>query len=318
MSCMDELEQDFLDAALNYLKSRAPESAQSLENQLSRLEGMAEMFHSFPSMVKAGQQANIDLVDVLCQVNSGMSTFSLPMRAILGDAFLAAKIKLFQAFRERLKDEGQHAPQGLIHTADHEAGQSIYTMLLAALLWDLIRNKHVELPTRQRAALQLVNLWEAPDQLEVDDMFPILELVWRARNRVDVVYGSMAGLSEFFQLMRQDCPPFFTSYFTRDDINPDEDAAFQEFLFGLPQEELGKLRSALAEEALQVIDKRSAKDILGHQPSEPNTAEGLYASYRRRQRACQLRRMADMPGPKQTAEGFLILYLLEHPEANRI
>ena len=90
------------------------------------------------------------------------------------------------------------------------------------------------------------------------------------------------------------------------------------FLFGLPQAELDRLRQAMAREALHVIDRRTAKDILKHDHPDPDTPEGLYASYRRRQRACQLRRLGGTSGPKQTAEGYLLLYLLEHPEAAQL
>ena len=124
MSCMDEMEQAFLDDAISYLKTAAPESATELEHDLSRVEGMATMFHSFPSILdeKTGDSRKPYLVDILCQVDAGMSAFSLPMRAVLGDAFLTAKIKLFQAFRDALQSKNGGAPHKLVACADREAG----------------------------------------------------------------------------------------------------------------------------------------------------------------------------------------------------
>jgi hypothetical protein len=254
-------------------------------------------------------------VATLCQVDSGMSSFSLPMRAVLGDAFLVAKAQLFQAFRDQLALHRAFAPPGLVEAGDRAVAQTIYTMLLAELLWDLVRNRGLLLDVRQRVATELVRLWESPEKLKVADFFPVLEAVWRARNRVNVVYGTLAGVSELFQLVREECPPLFVSFFTRDEVSKQEEDAFQEFLFGLPQEELRRLQDAMEEKGLEVIDRKFAEETLQSSAAlQDRTPEALYASYRRRQSACQLRRLVGAPGPQNTAETYLILHLLETPQ----
>lgn len=320
MGCMDEKEDAFLSRTLSFLRDHEPDAVPILEGHLSRVEGMAVMAHSFPSLLGKGQLSGRDdeysLVDTLCQVDSGMSSFSLPIRAVMGDAFLTAKIQLFQTFRTALSRHGDRAPLDLLADAEREVSQGVYTMLLAAILWDLVRNKGLRFETRQRAATELVRLWESPDALEVDDFFPVLEAAWRARNRIHVVYGSLIGTTEFFQLIREDCPNQFVSFFTRQDVSASENAAFREFLFGLPQEELERLQEAMRRSGMEAIDEQFAEDILKPGAAlQAKTAEALYASYRRRQRAAQLRRLVGIPGPRETAEAYLILHLLENPEA---
>lgn len=318
MECLDEAERALVTAALDVLRGCDPDAAKALEADLARLDGMATVANGFPSMLAdartAAARGSKTLVSTLCQVDSGMSNFSLPIRAVLGDAFLVAKAQLFQAFRDRVSLHAAAAPPGLVESADREVAQTIYTMLLAELLWDLVRNRALDLALRQRAATELVRLWESPDRLEVDDFFPVLEAVWRARNRVTVVYGTLAGVAELFQLVREDCPPLLVSFFTRAEVSPDEEDAFQEFLFGLPQEELRRLQDAMADRGLKVIDKKFAEETLqGAAGLQGKTPEALYASYRRRQSACQLRRLTGAPGPQNTAESYLMLHLLGHP-----
>lgn len=315
MDCLDEPERAVIEATLDFLRSADPDAARALEGDLQRLVGMSAVARGFPSMLgqaRPGAKGARSLVATLCQVDSGMSSFSLPMRAVLGDAFLVAKAQVFQAFRDQLSLHQAYAPAGLVAATDREVAKTVYTMLLAELLWDLVRNRGQKLEVRQRVATEIVRLWESPDQLGVDDFFPVLEAVWQARNRVSVVYGTLAGVSELFQLVRGDCPPLFVSFFTRDEVSRQEEEAFQEFLFGLPKEELRRLQDAMIEKGLEVIDKKFAAETLQSSPAlQERTPEAMYASYRRRQSACQLRRLVGAPGPQNTAETYLILHLLE-------
>jgi hypothetical protein len=232
----------------------------------------------------------------------------------MGDAFLKAKAQFLFALRDALRLHEAEAPVSLLADAGHEVAQTVYTLLLAELFWDLVRDQTISLATRQRAATQLVTLWESPDKLEVDDFFPVLEAVWDARNRIQVVYGTLAGTSELFQLVRQDCPESFVSFFRRDDVSDDELAAFQEFLFGLPKEELQRLEEAMVNRGLHVINREFAEDTLLHALHD-RTPEALFASYRRRQSASKHRRLLGAPGPQHTAESYLILHTLEQPAA---
>lgn len=323
---MDAEENVFIEKTLEFLRKQDSENAKILETEFAKVVDVANMANNFPSLLaEASKRARLarpqNLVDILCQVDAGMSSLNLPIRAVMGDAFIKAKVQLFQSFYQILLQYEDVAPEGLVTAAEREMSQSIYTRLLSEILWDLIRNQEVVLDIRQRAAMELVRLWEQPDQLEVDDIFPVLESTWRARNRINVNYGSLVGVSEFFQLVSQDCPTTFYSFFTRQDVSPEEKEAFQEFLFGLPQEELQKLRDAMQEKGINAIDRKFADDILKTSTTKQSiqmqekTPEAFYASYRRRQRASQLRRLVGAPGSHTTAEAYLIMYLLKNPSS---
>jgi len=317
MECMDTLEARFITNALEFISKRTPETSKALEAQLARATSVAKMAASFPSLLDspAGAVAGDSphsLVQILCQVEPGMSSLNLPIKAVMGDAFLTAKIQVFQAFRKALLKQTD-APERLLEAANREVAQSLQTRLLAELLWDLVRDQEIPLDQRQVAAKELVRLWESPDTLEVDDFFPVIEAAWKARNRIKVTYGSLVGVTEFYQLIREHCPPMFVSYFTRNDVSEDENMAFQEFLFGLSHEDLSRLRKAMAEQGLNVIDRKFAQDTLklSERAATGQSPEALYISYRKRQKATQLRRLTGLPGPRYTAEAYLILHLLE-------
>lgn len=314
MECMDPAERELIERSVALLRPSDPDGAAEVEADLARIDGIAAVVNRFPSMLKEDPRKpkkRASLVNTLCQIDSGMSSFNLPMRAVMSDAFLRAKVQFFQTLWAALRQKGD-APTDLLSRAQHEAAQTVHTMLVAELLWDMIRDQTVRLEARQRAATQLCTLWESPDKTEIDDLFPVLEAVWGARNRMDVAYGTLAGVSELFQLVRQDCPPYFVSFFTREDVSDEEHAAFQEFLFGLPKEELLRLEEAMEEKGLHVIDREFAEDTLLHALHE-RTPEALYASYRRRQGASKLRRLLGAPGPRRTAESYLVLHMLEQP-----
>lgn len=313
MTCMDDEERDLITKALSFLGERDPDTQTRLQEELGRVDSMATMANSFPSLLESGQAHRDRLVDSLCQVDSGMSAFSLPIRAVMGDAFLTAKIQLLMNLRKALQESGDEVPPALTAAANHEVAQSIYTMLLSTLLWDVVRHRELPEETRFKAALELVYMWEKPTSLEIDDFFPMLEAAWQARNKITVIYGTLVGASEFFQLIRANCPERFTEYFTRDDIPPEEYEAFQEFLFGLPQEELTRLKQAMKEKGVNAISSGAAKGIVKNMNTQDeHTPEALFASYRRRIRAAKLRRLIGAPGPRQTAEGYMMLQLLTH------
>lgn len=320
MTCLDRSARTLIQRALEFLRRRDMEGAGALEAEYARVDGISTMARNFPSLMpglsdERAVSSPSRLVKVLCTIDTGMSSLHMPVRAVMGGAVLTGKVQLFLSLHQKLRAlPADSVPSDLLEAADKEMSQSIHMMLLAGLLWDLVRNRENRAEIRERAATELVRLWEDPDQLHVADFFPVLEAVWQARNRVKVTYGSLMGVTEFFQLVREECPALFISFFTRDDISPEESAAFQEFLFGIPHEELNRLRKAMDEKGIRSIDRKFAEDTLklsNSEKYEEGAPQALYASHRRRQRAAELRRLTGFPGPRNTAEAYLILHLLE-------
>ena len=144
----------------------------------------------------------------------------------------------------------------------------------------------------------------------------ILESAWHARNRITSDFGCLVGATELFRLVCEDCNPQVLEFFSRDDLSPDESAAFEEFLFNMTWEELGTLRKTMRDQGTAAVTPAWASKVLGRsidalEHSREIDPMALYRSYNRRQLAADFRLMAGAPGPRRTAEGYLMVALLD-------
>ena len=210
-----------------------------------------------------------------------------------------------------------NAPAALRITHDlrEELAQSIYTLLGEELFLALLRKPDVSRRTKQRAADQLITVWDDA-ALEIDDFAPLLESAWHARNRINSAYGTLLGATETFRLVTEDCRPEVLEFFGRDGMSADESAAFEEFLFNMTSEELATLRRAMQQQHLSAASPAWAAQVLDRQIEELEHSReidpmALYRSYQRRQLAADFRLMSNSPGPRRTAEGYLMVYLLD-------
>ena len=135
----------------------------------------------------------------------------------------------------------------MTHELREEVAQSIYTLLAEELFLALLRKPDVARRTKQRAADQLITIWDDA-ALEIDDFAPLLESAWHARNRINTAYGTLLGATETFRLVTEDCSPEVLEFFGRDGMSADESAAFEEFLFNMTSEELATLRRAMQQQ----------------------------------------------------------------------
>jgi hypothetical protein len=134
------------------------------------------------------------------------------------------------------------------------------------------------------------------------------------RGKVRAIFGSLIGVTEVFSLIQEECESGFVNYFAREHVTADESDAFREFLFGLSYEELEQLRQYMTDHQLSVITPEQVGALL-HNPvlpphlGDPNP-EQIYNSYRRRCIRADYRSIAGTPGPRKTAEGYIMEALL--------
>ncbi|MEO8548566.1 MAG: hypothetical protein ABI678_01275, partial [Kofleriaceae bacterium] len=88
--------------------------------------------------------------------------------------FLRGFVKATSALRDVA------AAARMTHELREEVAQSIYTLLAEELLLALLRKPDVTRRTKQRAADQLITIWDDA-ALEIDDFAPLLESAWHAR-----------------------------------------------------------------------------------------------------------------------------------------
>jgi hypothetical protein len=84
----------------------------------------------------------------------------------------------------------------------------------------------------------------------------------------------------------------------------------------MTHEELGTLRKAMQENNVKTVNTKWAAGVLGRNFEELEHSQqvdpmALYRSYQRRQLATDFRLLAGAPGPRRTAEAYLMVYLLD-------
>ncbi len=331
----DTEENRVVQSALNLLHVHCPNDADLLQWKIGQLQLLNANVASCQSLelseTLGGQERNLaSLVTHLTQSDGLAGDLDLPIKATLQRTFLLAKIQLFRAFVTATSgiadasissSEGTSAEEFATITTDlrEELAQSIYTQMAEDLLLALLRKPCIEVHIKERAAQLLIQIWDNAT-LEIDDFCPFLEAAWHARNRVHPGLGCLLGTTEYFRLVAEDCPDQFLDFFARDGVSEVENQAFTEFLFGLTWEELETLRSELKAQKIDVCDEQWAAGVLGrpieHDCDDADNIDpiALYRSYMRRQLAADFRIRSGTPGPRRTAESYLMIYLLDRDE----
>jgi hypothetical protein len=133
------------------------------------------------------------------------------------------------------------------------------------------------------------------------------------RNRMRPVLGTMRGTHELFRLVSEVRDDRFFSYF-EDNVMPDEEVqAFEEFLFDISHEEINRLRAYLTERGASILSTDEARHVLGrgHESWMPQGGpQALYTSYKKRKIKAHYRALTSAPGPRKTAEEFVMTAFL--------
>lgn len=320
----DEAESELVARSLIALAQISPNDADILSGLMKQLADLNEIIWQIPSLRTPSTLGNRHrdyetLIAHLCRSDGLEGDLELPVKATLQRTFLMSKIQFLRAFvtatnalRERTADL-----RSLNIQLREELAQSIYTLMAEDLLLALLRKPNIAARIKRHAAEELCKIWDNAT-LEINDLFPMLESAWHARNRIVANLGSLLGASEYFRLVREDCAPQFLDYFSRDEVSDAENQAFIEFLFGITTEELETLKARMKEEGIDAADERWASKVLGraleHECSDDNADEidpvSLYRSFQRRQLAADFRIISNASGPRRTAEAYLVLHLL--------
>ena len=246
---LDARETAVFAAALARVAERSAAEAALLRDGLARLGHLAEVIRDCPPSTAAGRGHRRGdghgeaLVDLLCRVPDYDLELHLPTRAVLGQAYLVAKINLFKSVGYALgRDDA-----AIRELADAEVAESIASKMIEELLVSIVTDPAGDRALKGRAASLLFRVWDERLTAEVDDIAPLLAAAWEARNRVRPVLGTMLGAQEMFRLFRATRDERFLDYYTTESVPPEEMAAFEEFLFGLPHEDIAALRRHLAE-----------------------------------------------------------------------
>jgi hypothetical protein len=318
----DHREQAVVERALAAVEVRAPADALVLRGLIRQIRDAQALLDESralraPTALGGEPRSESTLIDHLITLDGLAGDLALPLKANLSRTYLLTKINFLRAFVKSTTALEKSSPEFHVFSHDlrEELAQSIYTLLAEELFLALLRKPDIEVRIKRRAADKLITVWDDA-HLEIDDFAPLLESAWHARNRITSDFGCLIGATETFRLVCEDCSPEVLDFFARDNRTDDEAAAFEEFLFNMTSEELGLLRNRMQEEGLRSVSQKWASQALGRpidalENSHEIDPVALYRSYNRRQLAADFRMMAGAPGPRRTAEGYLMLDLLD-------
>lgn len=291
---------------------QAQQFAKTIRQQMDSLDWLGQVLAQYPSPLDeqtlGRRQRGLDtLIDSLSQTNPANFEFFLPTRALLGRALDMAESNFYRLLRHVCSEI---LPGSDGNTLREQATRCLrlclYTKLVEEVLSDLASDNHLDRSVRGKAVAALAQIWERRLTYRVRDFFPLLEATWEARQRITVTGGTLVGTQEVFELFQAGGDPRFVDYFARSDHSENEVEAFREFLFGTSSEELNRL-------ARQMQDRGVYSITLDNPMAAPehDIATLFYEFFRSRHLLAVARKLADQPGPKRTAEGYVMIYYLD-------
>lgn len=288
----------------------APEVCAAIVQKVNCLEQLGRVMADYPSPSAqehlGGRHRGLDtLVDRLSRSTIANFDFLVPTRALVGRTLDMAETNFYRLLQHVCQDllTGE-AAQELREQASKWLRACLYTMLAETVLTTIAADEHLDRVVRREAVLALAQIWDRRLTYRVSEFFPILDAAWEARRRIQVVGGTLAGTHEIFGLFREGCDPEFVDYFTRPDPSTEEIEAFREFLFAASAEDLDRLGQTLATTAggsITLPDRVS---------TAVDEATVFYEFFYRRHLLATARRLSNHPGPKRTAEGYVMIHYL--------
>ncbi len=295
-------------------ESSHPESGElkrAIEVQTKALEELGDTFSRYPSPIShqrlGNRERGIDsLIQSLCQTNPANFEFYIPTQAIIGRALDRAESNFYRFLCHVCDLPGdQEDSKRLRQKATDRLHVCLYTIVVEDVLTALVSDDRLDLAIRSAAVNSLIHIWDRRLTYKVSEFFPLLEDTWRARQRIKVIGGTLLGTQEMFELFREGCDPRFVEYFTRPDPSQDEVEAFREFLFGTISEDLSEIEREMEKSGMDSV----AIPTECHSPHY-DAGTLFYEFFRSRFIQASARRLANLPGPKRTAEGYVMIAYL--------
>ena len=297
-------------------------SIAAIEHQVENLALFGQLLRRYPSpldeQVLHGRRRGLEtLVETMVTTDQATFPFRAPTQGLVGRAMNMAQINFLRMLwhlTQSLPDDP--SARELRALAARRLRASVHTRLVEEVLAEIVTDQDIATDLRARAVRRLAQLWGNRLTWQVHDFFPILEATWEARLRVRVIGGSLAGSCELLQLLTQGADAEFVTLLTErgdDAVDEDELQAFREFLFGASSEELEAMAQRMAQEGLSSIELDSRRGRGDGAGSSRDSGSILFEFFRARMVQCSARRVAALPGPRHTAEGYVLLaWLARH------
>lgn len=290
----------------------------SLDDGFHRLGAIALAMESYPAIsdntvLGDFERSRASLVHTLETSGGHAVEWSLPTKAILSRTYGIAKVNFWTSLRYVLTPVETEEAQTLLGAIREAIEEAVYTRLAEELYGSFAASQSTSHELKIRAIDHVIDLWEGRVRFATYQFCPILRSAWHARQNSPRVFGTMMGANELFQLLFRDCDGRFLEVFTEGDADTEMLQAFEEFLFDLPFENLELVRARMSEDDKTVVGPEEVAKYLGFNSLRPKLtgAKDLYSSFRRRRVKAQYRTSMNVPGPRRTAESYVLEALLE-------
>ncbi len=291
----------------------------ALDSGLQGLGTIALALETYPSLrhrhVLGRKERSLEtLLRSLVESGEHATEWGLPTKAVLARTYGIAKVHFFTSLRYVLDAREDPEAGALRQRLTAALDEAVYTRLAEELYASFIGSKTMSREVKVLAAEHLIDLWEGRTRVATSRFCPLLRSAWAARLRAPRVFGTLRGTQEIVQLLFEDCDQEFIDFFVRHEHGSEPRQAFEEFLFDLPFESLERVRRRMREEGLAVVGPREVEMYLGFgegrlRPLVAGT-KSLYTSFRSRRVKAQYRASMGAPGPKRTAEAYVLEALL--------
>ncbi len=290
----------------------AAATADAIDEQVLLLGQFGDLLARYPSPLAeqnlGGRRRGLEsLVETLVGTDQATFAFRAPTQALVGRALTMAQVNFFRMLWHvcnGLADADEAVALREVATRKLRAG--VYCRLTEEVLATLVTDQTLRREQRALAARHLARLWGQRLTWRAHDFFPILEETWEARQRVRVVGGSLLGTSELFQLLTSGADAEFVTLLTGHEHAEHEVLAFREFLFGASSEELERMAERMRSEGITSVQLDGRVGRAGR-----DAGSVLYEFFQARFVQAGARRVAGLPGPRHTAEAYVLLAWLE-------
>ena len=179
VSVLDRHESELVQAAMEAVASSSPSDAVILQGLIAELRATSELLDRQrplrrPTALGGEERNETSLIEHLCSMDGLSGDLVLPLKATLSRTHLLTKINFLRGF---VKATGAlvDVPNAvkMTHELREEVAQAIYTLLAEELFLALLRKPDISLRTKQRAADQLITVWDDA-ALAIDDFAPLL------------------------------------------------------------------------------------------------------------------------------------------------
>jgi hypothetical protein len=308
---MDELRRNIEEL----LKDLDEDSYDHLKLLTDNLESLERVFNASPSLFKSRFltekiQSPETLQHRLCSEDT--YDILLPTKVSVGRSMLTAKFNVF-GFLFRLTERFDQLRKfdALILTQWED---TLFNLLLEEVYQLILGRRDLyEDHIVDRAALELIRLWESRDERQASVLARPMIVLWSNRKRLVPLFGTMLGTQEMMRISTRLSGEW--NHFIKNHIRDQQFIqAMEEFLFGLSFEQILQVRTLMKTGSIPSVSREDISMLLKSEPILPPESKedprALYLFFQRRNNLAAKRKDCDLKGPERTLEEFLLAHLL--------